>query len=162
MNAALPKAQRTPESISSSYSESLLVHFRRVESLKRESSEFHSVDLNKRQLCDLELLLNRAFYPLDGYLNRGDYESVLDTMRLRDGTVWPIPVCMDVTEALAQKLERGAPLAIRDEEGCMLAVMQIEDIWQCDKRREALAVYGTDDPEKHPGVRRLLEDGRPW
>jgi sulfate adenylyltransferase len=162
MNAAVPKVERTPESISSSYSESLLVHFRRVESLKSESSEFHSVDLNKRQLCDLELLLNRAFYPLEGYLSRSDYESVLDTMRLQDGTLWPIPVCMDVTEAFAQKLERGGPLAIRDEEGCMLAVMQVEDIWQCDKRREALAVYGTDDPEKHPGVRRLLEDVRPW
>jgi len=162
MNAAVPKVERTPESISSSYSESLLVHFRRVESLKSESSEFHSVDLNKRQLCDLELLLNRAFYPLEGYLSRSDYESVLDTMRLQDGTLWPIPVCMDVTEAFAQKLETGAPLAIRDEEGCMLAVMQVEDIWQCDKRREALAVYGTDDPEKHPGVRRLLEDVRPW
>jgi hypothetical protein len=81
---ALP--QPTPD-----YSESLLVHFRRVESLKEAALDYPSISLNKRQLCDLELLLNRAFYPLRGYLNRADYESVLNKMRLTDGTLWPIP-----------------------------------------------------------------------
>jgi sulfate adenylyltransferase len=78
------------------HSENLLVHFRRIEDLKNQALDYPSIELNSRQLCDLELLLNRAFYPLKGYLNRQDYESVLDTMRLADGTVWPIPICLDV------------------------------------------------------------------
>jgi sulfate adenylyltransferase len=130
--------------------------------LKRESVEFLSVDLNNRQLCDLELLLNRAFYPLDGYLNREDYESVLDSMRLTDNTVWPIPICLDISEALALKLERDRLIAVRDEEGFMLAVLRVGDVWKPDKRREALSVYGSDDPAKHPGVRHLYDEVKPW
>ena len=96
------------------HSESLLVHFRRVETLNSESLGYPSISLNERQLCDLELLLNRAFYPLTGYLTRNDYESVLDKMRLADGTVWPMPVCLDVSEKLAQSVKRGQSVALRD------------------------------------------------
>jgi sulfate adenylyltransferase len=73
--------KKTPD-----YSESLLVHFRRVESLKEAALDYPSISLDKRQLCDLELLLNRAFYPLRGYMTRADYDSVLQDMRLADGT----------------------------------------------------------------------------
>ena len=138
------------------YSESLLVHFRRVESLKEAALDYPSINLNKRQLCDLELLLNRAFYPLRGYLNRADYESVLDGMRLSDGTLWPIPVCLDVTTDLAKSLTPGQPVALTDEEGFMLAILTIEEIWAPDKNREAEAIYGTNDPSKHPSVNLLL------
>ena len=137
------------------YSESLLVHFRRIESLKEAALGYPSVHLNTRQLCDLELLLNRGFFPLTGYLSQEDYESVLDKMHLSDGTVWPMPICLDVDEGVAQKLDKGRPLALRDEEGFMLAVVNIKDVWRPDKRREAEAVFGTDDPDKHPGVRNL-------
>jgi len=146
----------------SPYSESLLVHFRRMESLKEEAIKFPSVDLNKRQLCDLELLLNRAFYPLDGYLNQEDHESVLDTMRLTDGTVWPMPVCLDVDEDFAATLRPGLRVAVRDKEGFMLAVLEVGDVWRADKEREAQAVFGTADAEKHPGVRRFYEQVKPW
>ncbi len=138
------------------YSESLLVHFRRAESLKEAALDYPSISLNKRQLCDLELLLNRAFYPLRGYLNRADYESVLKNMRLTDGTLWPIPVCLDVSQKLGQTLSPGQPVALTDEEGFMLAILTIEEIWEPDKRKEAEAIYGADDPSKHPGVNLLL------
>jgi sulfate adenylyltransferase len=144
------------------YRESLLVHFRRIESLKQTARDLPYVDLGRRRLCDLELLLNRAFYPLDGYLDREDYESVLDNMRLADGTLWPMPICLDVPEEIAGVLEPGGQLALRDEEGFMLAVLTVRDVWQPDKRREALAVYGTEDPEKHPGVHGLFERTGPW
>jgi sulfate adenylyltransferase len=144
------------------YSESLLVHFRRIESLKEAALGYPSIHMNKRQLCDLELLVNRAFYPLTGYLNREDYESVLNKMRLADGTVWPIPISLDASDELAQSVEKGQPVALRDEEGFMLAVLTIRDIWMPDKRREAQAVFGTDDPEKHPGVRDLYEHVEHW
>jgi sulfate adenylyltransferase len=144
------------------YSESLLVHYRRVESLKEAALSYPSVQLNTRQLCDLELLLNRAFYPLTGYLGRQDYESVVADARLGDGTAWPIPICLDVSEHIARGLEIGQPVAIRDEEGFMLSVLTVTDVWKPDKRLEAQAVYGTDDPAKHPGVRDLFEEVGAW
>lgn len=144
------------------YSESLLVHFRRAESLKAEALAFPYIDLNKRQLCDLELILNRAFYPLEGFLNQEDYNTVLDSMRLADTTVWPIPICLDVSESVAKSLSKGQKVAINDEEGFMLAVLTVGDIWKPDKKREALKVYGTDNPDAHPGVRYLLQHSKEW
>ncbi|MFW5722614.1 MAG: bifunctional sulfate adenylyltransferase/adenylylsulfate kinase [Desulfohalobiaceae bacterium] len=146
----------------SPYAESLLVHFRRAECLKEESLDYPSLDLNTRQLCDLELLLNRAFYPLDGFMRREDYQRVLEEMRLADGTVWPVPVCLDLPGSLARELEVGGCLALRDQEGFMLAVMRLEDLWQPDKKLEARHVFGTDDPERHPGVRTLLSQTGEW
>jgi sulfate adenylyltransferase len=141
------------------YSESLLVHFRRAEDLKKDAVSYPYIDLNKRQLCDLELLLNRAFYPLAGYLNQEDYESVLAHMRLADNTLWPIPICLDVNEKTAKGLSPGTRVAINDQEGFMLAVLTVGDIWRPDKKHEAQAVYGTEDPGKHPGVRHLYATG---
>ncbi len=139
------------------YSESLLVHFRRVEALRAEALEYKSIDLSSRQLCDLELLLNRGLFPLSGYLCREDYISVVSGMRLVDGTVWPMPVSLDVNEQTAATFEIGERVALNDQEGFLLAILTIKDIWQPDKKKEALSVYGTDDPILHPGVMQLYE-----
>ncbi len=144
------------KSIINDYSESLLVHFRRIEELKQSALSYLSVDLNNRQLCDLELLLTRGMYPLNGYLDRRDYEEVLENMSLADGTIWPVPVCLDVEEKIADSLQAGDCLALNDEEGFMLAILTVSDIWQPDKKWEARAVYGTDNPDLHPGVRNLF------
>lgn len=144
------------------YSESLLVHFRRVEALRAEALECKVIDLSSRQLCDLELLLNRGLYPLNGYLGRKDYDSVVEKMRLADGTVWPMPICLDMNEKTAAGLSVGSKVALNDEEGFLLALLTIEDIWQPDKKREALSVYGTDDPASHSGVRQLYDKVGDW
>jgi len=144
------------------YSESLLVHFRRVEALREEALDYTSVDLSSRQLCDLELLLNRGLFPLGGYLLQKDYNSVVNGMCLADGTVWPIPICLDVGEQTASDVKVGQQLALNDAEGFLLAILTVEDIWQPDKEKEAAAVYGTDDPNVHPGVMRLYENVGSW
>ena len=144
------------------YSESLIVHFRRAEDLLKKALEFQSLDLNDRQLSDLELLLNRALYPLTGFLNREDYESVVEEIRLVDGTVWPLPICLDVDEQVAKSLVAGQKLALNDQEGFLLAVMTVQDIWQPDKRLEALKVYGTDEGSHHPGVQHLYDLVKGW
>ena len=144
------------------YSETLLVHFKRMGKLKADALALPSVNLLPTGLVDLELLLTRALYPLEGYLGREDYESVLDAMRLADGTLWPMPMCLDLNEATAARVEPGTSLAIRDGEGFMLAVLHVTDVWKPDKRREALAVYGTDDENAHPGVRRLYRETGDW
>ncbi len=134
----------------------LMVDAGQAEQLREASRDWPSWDLTDRQLCDLELLLNGGFSPLRGFMNRADYLSVRDEMRLADGTLWPIPVTLDVPEAIASNLARGSTLALRDPEGVMLAVLSVEDVWQPDLAVEAQAVFGTTDPA-HPGVAHLLQ-----
>ena len=119
-----------------------------------------SWDLTDRQLCDLELLLNGGFSPLSGFLTEADYEPVLTDMRLADGSLWPMPVTLDVTEEFAEGVSVGDSIALRDPEGVMLAALHIEDMWHPDREREAEAVFGTTNLE-HPGVEFLLNRSNP-
>ncbi len=128
----------------------------RVNELRTESVAWPSWDLTPRQICDLELLLNGGFSPLRGFMTRADYESVVRNMRLSDGTLWPIPVTLDVTEELAGRLRSGDWLSLRDPEGVMLAALQVSDVWQPDRGTEAEAVFGSTNPS-HPGVDHLLK-----
>jgi len=140
---------------------SLLVEPARAAEIRAESRDWVSWDLTPRQLCDLELLLNGGFSPLRGFLARADYESVCATMRLADGTLWPIPVVLDVPEEVAKRLGAGSRLALRDPEGVLLAALHVEDVWRPDREAEAEAIYGTGSRE-HPGVAHLLEQAHPW
>ncbi len=134
----------------------LLVDEERSAELKALTLDLPDILLNSRQLCDFELLATGAFSPLGGFMTREDYESVIDRMRLKDDTLWPIPICLDVSETVAASLDVGQSVTIRDPEGFLLAVMHVEDIWTPDRQKEAQAVYGTCDT-KHPGVFYLLE-----
>jgi sulfate adenylyltransferase len=138
----------------------LFVDDDRAAELKNESREWASWDLNPRQLCDLELLMNGGFSPLAGLMSRADYQSVCDGMRLRDNTLWPIPITLDLPEELANSLEAGTKLALRDPEGVMLAALTVDDVWQPDREAEAKAVFGSKNPE-HPGVSYLLQRTNP-
>ena len=119
--------------------------------------DLSDVTLNERQLCHFELLSSGVFSPLSGFMNRPDYESVLDRMRLQNGILWPLPICLDLPELKAQGLEVGQSVAIRDPEGFLLGVLHIEDMWPVDKDKEATLVYGTTDTD-HPGVRQLVHE----
>jgi sulfate adenylyltransferase len=133
----------------------------RAAELKAASRDWPSWDLTPRQLCDLELLLNGGFAPLQGFLGRDDHEAVCADLRLADGSLWPIPVTLDLPEAVARGLDPGTPLALRDHEGVLLAVLHVSDVWQPDREAEAKAVFDTADTA-HPGVRHLLEATHPF
>ena len=117
-------------------------------------------DLGERQLCDLELLLSGGFSPLTGFLGEADYRGVVDDMRLADGTLWPLPITLDVPEELGAKLAPGAELALRDPEGVALAILEVASVYRPDLQHEALQVFGTTDTT-HPGVAELLERTHP-
>ena len=131
-----------------------------AEAEKQAAREYASWDLTERQLCDIELLLNGAFSPLDGFLNQADYDAVVKDMRLTSGVLWPVPITLDVTEEFAADLEKGDKLALRDLEGVMLATLEVGDIWTPDKKAEAQGVYGTSD-ELHPAVHYLYNIANP-
>jgi len=127
---------------------------------KEEASKYPSWDLTQRQVCDLDLLMNGAFSPLEGFLGEADYDAVCKTMRLESGVLWPIPVNLDVTEAFAEGIEQGSRIALRDAEGVLLAIMEVSDIWTPDKKLEAQSVFGTSD-ELHPAVDYLMNTANP-
>ena len=129
--------------------------------LKAESRDWASWNLTPRQMCDTELLLNGAFSPLRGFMNRRDCESVANDMRLGDSTLWPIPITLDVNEEFAGKLSAGERIALRDPEGVMLAALKVEDVWKPDRTAHAEAVYGTTD-RAHKGVAELLDSPNDW
>ncbi len=132
----------------------------RKKELQAASKDFPSWDLTPRQLCDLELLLNGGFSPLRGFMKKTDYESVCKKMRLADGTLWPMPITLDLPEEFAGKLSVGGKLALRDAEGVMLAVLNIEDIYKPDRTAEAQDVFGTVD-KKHPGADSVINRTNP-
>lgn len=125
---------------------------------RRASGALPSVVLDHRHLCDLELLLDGAFSPLDGFMREADYDAVVDGLRLADGTLWPMPIVLDVSEDTAASLLVGQDIVLRDGQGTALALLTLSDIFRPDKAREALQVYGTLDVH-HPGVADLLKRG---
>ena len=132
----------------------LYVSYDSAQKLKVEAGELVSHDLTPRQICDLELLMNGGFNPLKGFLTEEDYDGVVENMRLADGSLWPMPINLDVSEKFAEGLEIGQDIALRDQEGVILAVMTVTDRWVPNKAREAEKVFGADD-SAHPAVNYL-------
>ena len=131
-----------------------------LETLRQLATELPSITLNERQLCDLELLLNGGFSPLTGFLNEADYASVCKDLRLADGTLWPMPITLDISREQAAGLSIGDRLTLRESEGMALAVLTIESIWEPDLMQEAQQVFGSED-DKHPAVAWLKHHSGP-
>lgn len=133
----------------------------RIAELKAHSREWPSWDLTSRQICDLELLMSGGFSPLQGFMTQVDYEGVCHNMRLSSCVLWPMPITLDVKEDFAKSLKPGSKVALRDAEGVMLAVLNVEEIWHPDRNAEAKSVFGTTSTV-HPGVDYLLNKGNSW
>jgi sulfate adenylyltransferase len=123
--------------------------------LARQAQALPSLDLTPRQTCDLELLLTGGFAPLRGFQAKADVDRVVGEMRLVDGTLWPIPITLDVPADRAAALARAPAIALRDVEGLVLAILDVEEVTTPDRATEAAQVYGTRSTH-HPGVAELL------
>ncbi|MGB2953212.1 MAG: sulfate adenylyltransferase [Gaiellaceae bacterium] len=107
------------------------------------------VVLTPRELSDLDMLASGALSPLDGFMCRDDYERVVEEMRLARGLPWALPVCLAV-----ERPPDGDQIALVDREGRPLGVLDVEELFEYDREREAKRCFRTTDPE-HPGVARL-------
>ena len=128
-----------------------------LDELKRLASSLKSWHLTKRQNCDIELLMNGSFSPLIGFMGQADYSKVLEEMRLESGALWPMPITLDVTKKFSLELSIGDEIALKDQEGTILAIMKITDKWTPNKIVEAKKIFGSVD-RKHPGVSYLLNE----
>lgn len=112
--------------------------------------------LTDRQLFDLELIISGGFAPLTGFLNKEDYESVVENLHLTNSTLWPMPIVLDVDEKIS-KTPPGTKLLLVDSYNNPIAVLTVESVYKPDKQREAQKVYGTTD-DTHPGVKYLFTE----
>lgn len=129
-----------------------------AEALREKAQNLKKIYLADRRLSDLEMIGCGAFSPLDGFMNRGDYENVVINKRLANGLPWTIPITLAVTADEAETLNMDEEVALIDKFDNILAVMTLEDIYKYDKEREAREVYRTAD-EAHPGVKNLYRRG---
>ncbi|QGG47607.1 sulfate adenylyltransferase [Heliorestis convoluta] len=116
-----------------------------------------AVEIDFYALSDLELLGNGGYSPLRGFMNQQDYNQVLQSMRLQNGSIWPLPITLPVTEAVAQKIPLGSKVKLTYQ-GDVYGVLAVEEKFRPDKKEEAYQAYKTTDLD-HPGVKRLFERG---
>ncbi len=127
-----------------------------AEEVSDRASRLPGIRLDARALSDFEMIVQGAFSPLEGFMGRSDYESVVATMRLANGLPWSLPITLPVGDQAQGGIRAGSELALRDADGALVGLLQVSEIFRRDRRREAEQVYGTTSPE-HPGVRALLE-----
>ncbi|KAJ2900495.1 uncharacterized protein MKZ38_002449 [Zalerion maritima] len=131
--------------------------------LEAEAENLPAITLSERQLCDLELILNGGFSPLEGFMSEKDYNGVVKENRLASGLLFSMPITLDVSQETIDELglKPGARITLRDfRDDRSLAIITIEDVYKPDKEREAQEVFG-GDPE-HPAVKYLMSTAQEW
>ena len=117
--------------------------------LIQSASSLPRVQLSERAACDLELLATGGFSPLQTFLDRNDYEHVIEEMRLENGMLFPIPVTLPIAKDAHVKLD--SQIALADSYNNLLAILRVDEVYDWDRVREAQLVCGTTDP-RHPLV----------
>jgi sulfate adenylyltransferase len=135
----------------------LMVTEEELEELRAYASELPSLQLPARSVCDLELLATGAFTPLQRFMNKADYQRVLEDMRLANDVLFPIPVTMPVDRQQPISLDRD--VALRDARNELLAVLTIEEIYEWELDEVAGSVFGTQD-SRHPLVAEMHRWGK--
>ncbi|KOS15690.1 sulfate adenylyltransferase [Malassezia pachydermatis] len=122
--------------------------------LREEADTLPEIVLSERQLCDLELIITGGFSPLEGFMSKADYEGCLTNMRLADGSLFPMPITLDVSKEQVDSLQlkQGARVTLRDpRDDAAIAILTVSDLYDVDHSREAELVLGADD-KAHPAV----------
>jgi sulfate adenylyltransferase len=122
----------------------------RLEQRPANVESLETLTLTSREVSDLDMLATGALSPLEGFMGRDDYDRVVDEMRLASGLPWALPVCLAV-----EAVPRGDRVALADESGRLLAVLDVEEVYPYDRKREAERCFRTTDTD-HPGVARLM------
>jgi len=127
-----------------------------IDNLPKNLDKLLKIKLTKEQQMDVEQIAIGTFSPLEGFMCRNDFQSVLDNMRLKSGVLWPIPIVLDVSTKLAERICVGDDLALTNGENEVMAVLHVRDKYGFDKKEAANKLCSTDE-ENHPGVRMVMK-----
>ena len=133
----------------------LLVPAEELDELRSYASRLPSLQISERSVCDLELMACGAFSPLDRFVGKEEHQRILDEMRLLSGYVFPIPVPLPVNPC--QQLHLDSEVALRNVKNELIAILNVEEIYDWDRTEVAQKVFGTQD-SKHP----LVAEMRRW
>lgn len=128
------------------------------EALLAKAASLPKITLNSREMSDLDMIACGALSPLEGFMSQKDYDSVVEKMRLANGIPWSIPVNLAVKKEAAEQYKVGSQIALLDPAGTVLAVLELEEKFEPNKKNEALKVYKTEE-DKHPGVAAVYAQG---
>ncbi len=128
------------------------------ERLRKDAAKMPTITLSTSSLSDLEMIATGVFSPLTGFVGHEDWQHILSNMHLADGSPWPIPITLPVSEIVATQIQVGSPAALIGSDGTIHGIIEVTEIYQPDKHREAEAVYRTTDLD-HPGVKKLFDGG---
>ena len=126
--------------------------------LEQKARGLEQITINSREISDLEMIATGGLSPLEGFMNKQDYASVVDLMRLKNGLPWTIPITLSVARKDAEHLKEGSDVALLNEQETLLGILHLEEKYGFDKEHEAQQVLRTTD-EKHPGVQYLKSIG---
>jgi sulfate adenylyltransferase len=126
--------------------------------LEQKARGLEQVTINSREISDLEMIATGGLSPLEGFMTRQDYASVVDFMRLKNGLPWTIPITLSIARKDAERLKEGNDVALINEQETLLGILHLEEKYGFDKEHEAQQVLRTTD-EKHPGVQYLKSIG---
>jgi sulfate adenylyltransferase len=129
-----------------------------AERLGAEAANHPKLQVNERELSDLEMLAVGALSPLTGFVGEKDYHSILETMHLQNGLAWTIPVTLSLTEDDVKRIGNAEAVTLTDGDAGPVAVLEVGEVFRRDRQKEATAVFGTEDAE-HPGVQALQAAG---
>jgi sulfate adenylyltransferase/3'-phosphoadenosine 5'-phosphosulfate synthase len=135
-----------------------LVTGARRDELLAKASALPLIQLDERAQSDVEMIAVGAFSPLRGFVGEKDYHSIVDHMRLANGLPWSIPIALQVSREQADKLKEGSEVALVDERGVVLAILELAERYTPNREEEARKVYGTGEVA-HPGVAAVLQGG---
>src|SRR5579862_3909759 len=135
----------------------LLVTGAEREDLARRAGEGPTLQLSPRALCDLELIATGGFSPLDRFMSKADYDSVLENMRLANGLIWSIPITLPVSKL--EGIAEGSEIALRNANNNLIAWMRVDEIYEANPHNEAAKGLGSAD-EEHPTYREMLSWGK--
>jgi len=135
----------------------LLLEGKESEEAKKKAKDLKKVRLSSRESSDLIMMAIGAFSPLKGFMKEQDYKEVMDNMHLSDGTLWPIPITLSISQQQAKNTSLGEEIALIDDESHeLMGLMEVQDKYSYDKEHEAEKVFFTKE-EDHPGVKKVLQ-----
>jgi ATP sulfurylase len=121
----------------------------------RRAASLPAVRLDARTDSDAELIATGAFSPIEGFLGRKDYRSVVEEAHLVHGSLFPIPLTLSVPKDDAIRYKEGTDVGLVDSGGKTVGTLAVDEMYPLDVETEAREVYRTTDP-KHPGVAYVL------